>query len=212
MFRDRVDAGRQLAELLGRYRDAEDAVVLGVPRGGVVTAAEVARTLHLPLDVVVVRKIGAPGNAEFAVGAVDEDGVVIRNESAPVREEYLERAAREASAEIRRRLDAYRQGRGEQRLEGTDVILVDDGIASGLTAMAAVRFVRRRGASRVVLAVPVIAEDTAVTLRAEVDELVVVEEPRMFFAVGQFYEYFPQTEDDEVKRLLAASVSGPVAH
>jgi putative phosphoribosyl transferase len=213
MFRDRVDAGRQLAKCLEHYREA-DAVVLGVPRGGVVTAAEVSRVLDLPMDVVVARKIGAPGNEEFAVGAIDEDGEVVRNPDVRVPESYLQRACREQRDEIARRLVAYREGRAELRLEGRLVIVVDDGIATGLTALSAVRFVRRRGAARVVLAVPVISREASVTLSGEVDELVAVEIPHAFYAVGAFYEYFPQTGDDEVKVLLGGAAeragAGPV--
>jgi predicted phosphoribosyltransferase len=204
MFRDRVDGGRQLAKCLEHYRGA-DGVVLGVPRGGVVTAAEAAGILGLPLDVVVVRKIGAPGNEEFAVGAIDADGAVVRNPDVRVPEAYLERASSEQRDEIGRRLAAYRDGRAELRLAGRLVIVADDGIATGLTALAAVRFVRRHGAARVVLAVPVIAHEASETLSREVDELVAVEIPHVFYAVGQFYEYFPQTEDEEVKALLGGA-------
>jgi putative phosphoribosyl transferase len=204
MFRDRVDAGRRLATLLAGYR-GEDAVVLGIPRGGVVTAAEVARELALPLDVVVVRKLGAPGNPEFAVGAIDEDGAVYRNPEAPVSEAWLERAAREQRDEVARRVARYREGRQGLEVAGRTALVVDDGIATGLTAMAAARFLRGRHADRVVLAVPVIARDSGIGLRRVVDDLVAVEEPRSFFVVGQFYEHFPQTEDDEVIRLLAGA-------
>ncbi len=208
MFHDRVDAARQLAEKLPRFHGAPDAVVLGIPRGGVVVAAEVARILALPLDIVVVRKIGAPGNPEYAVGAIDEDGRVLRNPGASVSADYLEREAPLVRAEVERRLATYRGGRAAVSLEGKTAILVDDGIATGLTARAAVEFVRSRGAASVVLAVPVIAQASAEELRRDVDELVAVGTPAIFYAVGEFYDVFGQTTDAEVERLLNAPGSG----
>jgi putative phosphoribosyl transferase len=207
MFRDRVDAGRQLAERLERYRDDPAAIVLGIPRGGVVVAAEVARELRLPFDVVVVRKIGAPGNPEYAVGAMDEDGRVVESGVTHVSQEYLQRASAENRAEIARRVQEYRGGRRELPLQGKTAILVDDGIATGLTALAAVGFVRAHGAVSVVLATPVISRASAEQLRRHVDELVAVSEPAAFYAVGQFYEYFDQTSDEEVRRLLIVKPS-----
>lgn len=205
MFRDRTDAGRQLAERLDAFRGAPDALVLGIPRGGVVVAAEVARALGVPLDVVVTRKIGAPGNPEYAVAAMDEDGHVVRSRVAPVSEEYLSRATELDREEIRRRVREYRGSERELQLAGKAVLLVDDGIATGLTARAAIRFVRERGAARVVLAVPVIARTSAEELRRETDELVAVSEPWDFSAVGQFYERFEQTSDEEVRGLLGGT-------
>lgn len=208
MFRDRMDAGRQLAARLAPYKDDATAIVLGIPRGGVVLGAVVAEELHVPLDVVVVRKIGAPGNPEYAVGAMDEDGKVVRSRVAPVSEAYLERAAAEDREEIGRRVREYRGGRDEPQLAGKTAILVDDGIATGLTALAAVRYVRDHGAARVVLATPVIARQSSDELRSVVDELVAVDEPASFYAVGQFYEIFDQTSDAEVRRLLSRATAG----
>jgi putative phosphoribosyl transferase len=204
MFRDRVDAGRQLAARLERFKDDPGAVVIGIPRGGVVVAAEVAHELRLPLDVIVVRKIGAPGNPEYAVGAMDEDGRVLRSDVAHVSDEYLQKAAAENRAEIERRVREYRGGRAEVPVAGKTVLLVDDGIATGLTALAAIGYVHAHGAARVVLATPVIARSAAEEMRRHVDELVAVSEPVGFYAVGQFYEYFDQTSDEEVRRLLTA--------
>lgn len=203
MFRDRLDAGRQLAEKLEAYRGAPDAVVFGIPRGGVVVAAVVANELGLPLDIVVVRKIGAPGNPEFAVGAMDEDGNVRLNTGVDVSEAYVAREAEVNRVEIARRVAEYRGGRPEPELRGETAILVDDGIATGLTALAAIDFVRERGASRVVLAAPVVARETSVRLVRAADELVAVSIPATFWAVGEFYGSFPQTSDVEVKALLA---------
>ncbi len=202
VFRDRHDAGRQLAAALERYRGAPDVVVLGVPRGGVVVAAEVARLLEQPLDVVVTRKLGAPGNPEYAVGAVDADGHVFAGILAGVPEGYLARAAAAEQAEIARRVAAYRAGRPALDVAGKTAVLVDDGIATGLTLRAAVHYLKRQGAARVVVAAPVAAPDSAARLRSEADEVVVLDEPWGFSAVGQFYERFDQTSDAEVEALL----------
>ncbi len=208
MFRDRHDAGRQLAEELTRYADDPDAVVLGIPRGGVVVAAEVAERLGLPLDVVIASKIGAPGNPEYAVGAVDPDGRVLPNPYAGFTESELEHLGREAKAKTERRSRMYRAGREGLRLDGRTAIVVDDGIATGLTAEAAVAYVRRHGARKTVLAVPVISADAAERLSAKVDDLVAVERPTVFYAVGQFYRHFDQTSDDEVISSLAEQGAG----
>jgi len=205
VFRDRVDAGERVAAQLKAMGYGPSAVVLGIPRGGVELAAVVARGLGAPLDVVVVRKIGAPGNPEFAVGAVDPDGRVIANPEAWVDPHYLERTGEVEHREALRRLAEYRGGRPEPALEGRDAIVVDDGIATGLTALAAIRWLVGRGAKRVVLAVPVIAPSAVGMLTPEVDELVALEVPRGFFAVGAHYERFGQLTDGEVKALLAGA-------
>ena len=202
MFADRHDAGRRLALALERYRDAPDAIVLGVPRGGVVVAAEVARALGLPLDVVVTRKIGAPGNPEYAVGAVDADGAVHAGLVAGLPEGYLARSAAHERDEIERRLLAYRADWEAPAITGATVIVVDDGIATGLTLSAAVAYLRRKGAKRIVIAAPVAAPDSATRLRGEADEVVTLAEPDGFNAVGQFYARFDQTSDAEVRGLL----------
>ena len=200
MFSDRVEAGRRLAAAL-RGCVHPDTLVMGVPRGGVVVAAEVAREHGLELDVIVVRKIGAPGNPEYAVGAVDEDGRII-NGHARVDREYLERASEAGRAEIARRLAAYRGGRGAPRIDGRHVVVVDDGVATGLTLEAALESLRTRGAARIVVAVPVAASDAASRLTAAADELVALEIPHEFRAVGEFYRHFGQTSDAEVIALL----------
>jgi len=202
MFEDRIDAGRQLAEKLERYDHSPSVVVLGIPRGGVVVAAEVARVLALPLDVVIAAKVGAPGNPEFAAGALTADGELIANPDLHLDPSSLDGMTADARAKIARLLDSLRGGARALPLAGRVAIIVDDGLATGLTARAAVRFVKRQGAARIVLAVPVAAPRSAEALAAEVDELTSVELPTEFAAVGQFYRTFDQTTDDEVRALL----------
>lgn len=201
MFRDRDDAGRALAHSLAGTLPA-DALVLGIPRGGVVVAAAVARELGLELDVLVVRKLGAPGNPEFAIGAVDEEGAIVGGGGGYASREYLEAAAGAGRAEIARRLALYRGGRQQSVVAGRTVVLVDDGIATGMTLMAALQSLRRRGAARIVVAVPVAATDAADRIAGAADELVVLAVPPGFSAVGQFYQDFSQTGDAEVVALL----------
>lgn len=205
-FLDRWDAGRAVAERLAKYRGDPDGIVLALPRGGVPVGYEVARALGLPLDVVVVRKIGLPGEEEFAIGAVASGGVRILNEEAlemlPLDEAVIDRLASLQEAELARREEQYRGSRPFPPLAGRDVILVDDGLATGSTMRAAVRAVRARGPRRVVVAVPVGPEATCATLAREADELVCVRIPEYFMAVGAFYESFGQTSDEEVRRLL----------
>ena len=206
LFHDRVDAGRQLAEKLRQYQ-GQDAVVLGLPRGGVVVAAEVARALDLPLDVVITRKIGAPFNPEYAIGAVaEQDAVMLNDEEIAllgIPDEYVQRAIREQQAEIDRRIEEYRGGRSLKFLQNRIAILVDDGIATGYTMLAAVRAAKRAGARKVVVAVPVAPAAALPRFRSEADDIVVVDTPEPFLAVGRFYEEFEQVSDAEVERLLA---------
>jgi len=205
MFQDRVDAGRRLAGAMGSYAYVPGVIVLGIPRGGVVVAAEVARVLGAPLDIVVASKLGAPGNPEYAVGAIDADGKVTRDARFPVSEEYLRSVLEERQAEITRRLEVYRGMRPPLNVQNRTVLLVDDGIATGLTVRAAIGYLRRHGAKRIVVAAPVMPPDTAAALGEVADEIVALETPRSFSAVGQFYEDFSQTGDAEVIGLLDGS-------
>ena len=204
MFRDRIEAGRRLAEALG-HLDGEDVVVLGVPRGGVEVAAEVARLRGWPLDIVVPRKIGAPFNAELGLGAV-APGVRVLDQrmidQLGVSPDYLEEEVGIQEEEIRRRTEAYRRGRAPVELRNRVAIVVDDGVATGGTAVAALRWARAEGASRVVLAIPVAPREAVARLSKEADEVVCLATPEPFFAVGQWYEQFPQTSDQEVVELL----------
>jgi len=204
-FVDRMDAGRRLSGALDHLR-GDDVVVLGLPRGGVVVASEVAEALGAPLDVVLVRKLGVPAQPELAAGAAGEGGVLVRNESvvrrARVSETVLADLARRARAEIDRRALLYRGGRAREPVAGRTAVVVDDGIATGATARAACQVVRAQGADRVVLAAPVCSRDTAAALSGEVDELVCLETPARFLGVGWFYANFRQVTDDEVVDLL----------
>ena len=211
LFDDRVDAGRQLAKHLESFRN-QDIVVLGLPRGGVPVAFEVAKALGAPLDVLVVRKLGVPFQPELAFGAIGEGGVRVTNESV-VRETLLsekDMAAVEAKqqAEVARRSERFRGGHDRISLAGRIAVIVDDGVATGATAKAACEVARAQGASRVVLAVPIGGSDTAERFTGYADEVVCLHTPAFFFAVGQGYRNFAQTADDEVVALLDRARQG----
>ncbi|TMK23583.1 MAG: phosphoribosyltransferase [Actinobacteria bacterium] len=215
-FSDRRDAGRRLAGLLEPYR-IEQPVVACLPRGGAPVAAEVARALGAPLDVAVVRKIGAPQNSEYAIGAVAEGGVHVlgrrQGRSADLTANELGALIARAERELEERLRRYRGARPPVELAGRTVIVVDDGLATGRSALAAVRSLRRRGAARVILAAPVASREAARLLSDAADEVVCVEIPPDLWAVGTWYADFRPTTDEEVGRVLEenaeASVSRP---
>lgn len=204
-FSDRTDAGERLAGQLANYR-GRNPLILAVPRGGVVVAFPVWQALGGELDLVITRKIGAPHQPELAVGAVTGDGKIILNEGlirqAGISREYIDRIAAAEQAEITRRLHRYRGDRPVPRAGGKTVIVVDDGIATGYTLMAALRGLQESKPAELVLAVPVGPPDTLDRLRPEVDRLICIEAPVSFAAVGQFYRDFGQTGDAEVKRIL----------
>lgn len=205
-FRDRADAGRQLArEVMGL--GLRSPVVLGLPRGGIPVAAEVASAIGAPLEVFVARKVGSPGREELGIGAVAEglDQPVVSEAAHElgVTPRHLRALAGQAKAEMERRVARYRGERALPDLNGREVVLVDDGLATGVTAEAALRSLRERGPSRLVLAVPVCAAPTAARLAGVADDVVRVASPDPFLAVGQWYDDFSQTTDDEVVELLA---------
>jgi putative phosphoribosyl transferase len=204
IFVDRQEAGRRLAEALADLK-GEDVVVLGIPRGGVVVAAEVARAYGWPLDTVIPRKIRAPGNPELGLGAI-APGVRVLDQRMldvlGVSEQYLEREIAEEEREIERRSEAYRRGRPAVDVRDKVVVVVDDGIATGGTATAAVRWANAQGARKVILAVPVAPAEGVRNLSREADEVVCLETPEPFYAVGQWYQEFPQTSDEEVVQIL----------
>jgi len=204
MFKDRNDAGRKLAEKLSAYR-GQNAVVLALPRGGVVPGYEIAKILGLPLDIVVVRKVGYPGNPEYALCAVDETGTRLCSEvAADVDPTLLAEETGRQQQEAKRRIAAYRGNRKPERITGKTAIIVDDGIATGLSMRLAVRSVRAQGAKRVIVAVPVAPPEAMHDLRKEgADDIIVLEPPEDFLgAVGAHYIRFEQVEDSEVIRLL----------
>lgn len=208
-FFDRHDAGRFLARELEHLRGRPGLLVLALPRGGVPVGYEIARALSAPLDVFMVRKLGVPGQEELAMGAVASDNVRVLNEEviaalgrrAP---EAIEQATRRETEELRRREERYRGARAFPNLAGRIVVLVDDGLATGATMRAAARAVRQRQPARLIIAVPVAAESTCREMRAEANEVVCALIPEAFFGVGQFYENFSQTTDEEVRALLLA--------
>ncbi len=207
IFKDRREAGRALSIALAERGELlRDAVVLALPRGGVPVGREVARALGAPLDVLVVRKLGVPGQPELAMGAVASGGVTVAEETvlgeARISPDVFERIAEEETRELERRERLFRGSRPPQEVRDRTVLLVDDGIATGSTMLAAIRAARARGAGRVVVAVPVAPEDTCARLRREADSVICLETPRPFGAVGFWYETFSQLTDDEVGDIL----------
>lgn len=209
LFRDRIDAGRQLASALKPYAGHRDAVVLALPRGGVPVGFALAQELRLPLDVFLVRKLGVPGQEELAMGAVSSGGVRVLNLEV-VRElnitpEQIERAAGAEQRELERRARVFREGHPQIDVAEKIAIVVDDGLATGSSMRAAVKALRQAGPSQVVVAVPVGAGATCDLLRSEADHVFCLVTPENFFAVGQWYADFTQTLDDEVRELLRRS-------
>ena len=215
-FRDRTDGGRQLAAQLAEYVGRSDVVVLGLPRGGVPVAKEVATRLKAPLDVFLVRKLGVPGHAELAMGAIAEGGVEVLSEDLiqdlRIPPELVREVAVRERVELERRDVLYRGGRQAPVVRGRTVILVDDGLATGSSMQAAVLALRQHAPARIVVAVPVGASDSCDRLRRVADQVVCVSTPEPFNAVGQWYDEFSQTTDDEVRRLLATPLDLPRAN
>lgn len=205
-FRDRREAGQKLAEALSFLEGRKDVLVLGIPRGGVVVAAEVARALGAPLDVFITRKIGAPGNPELAIGAVASSGELVIDEGLVlglgVSPRYVEEETERQKQEIARQMTLYRGHRPPPQLTGKTVVLIDDGVATGATTLAALRALRATDPAELILAIPVGPPDTVERLSAEADRVVCLHTPAWFWAVGAFYEDFSQTPDEEVIRLL----------
>lgn len=206
IFRDRTDAGRFLAKKLGRYKGRSDVLVLGLPRGGVPVAFEVAKFLDAPLDVFLVRKLGFPGHEEAAMGAIASGGVIVLNESmlqgSAISDYIIHDVAQRELQELQRREEAYRAGMPEIDVSGRTVILVDDGLATGSTMRAAAQALKKQNPKRLIVAVPVGAADTCEEFRSEVDEIICGVAPDAFRAVGMWYEDFSQTSDEEVQWLV----------
>lgn len=209
LFADRREAGECLAQRLLGYT-GQNLLVLGIPRGGVAVAAPVAKRLAAPLDVVVPRKIPAPHNEELAVGAVAEDGTLYVDDTLVaylgVTEDYLRRQVSRQVEEIKRRTQLYRGSKPPREVHDRLIVLVDDGVATGYTILAALRYLRRQKPRQLVLAVPVASPEIILKLREEADKVVVVSTPEPFYAVGQFYRDFGQTTDAEVTELLEEGI------
>jgi putative phosphoribosyl transferase len=207
IFENRVEAGQYLAKELNPYANHPHAIVLALPRGGVVVGYEVASSLHLPLDITCPRKIGAPFNPELAIGAVTETGEGIMSDKIIVEwrisKSDLQAAISQEKEEAIRRLKMYRQGRPPRQIQDKTVILIDDGVATGATMRAAIKTCRAEKVGTLILAVPVAPQDTLEQLKKEVDLTICLTTPTPFFAVGQFYKQFEPTRDDEVIDLLS---------
>lgn len=214
-FSDREEAGERLAQELAAYEDGQDVVVLGLPRGGVPVAFEVAKALRAPLDVFVVRKLGVPGNPELAMGAIASGGVRVLNERVVRRmgisHEAVERVTEEEREKLKEREAVYRGARPDVQLAGKTVLLIDDGLATGATMRAAVSALREHGPRKIVVAVPTAPPETCSEFEGRVEEMVCLTTPRPFFGVGGAYRDFSQTTNEEVRELLerADALAGP---
>lgn len=206
LFRDRKDAGRKLAEQLSQYAEDENVLVLGLPRGGVPVAHEVAKSLDSEMDIFLVRKLGVPGHEELAMGAIASGGVRVVNDTVvdalDIPQRVIDAVAAEEQEELERRERAYRGDRPAPRMAGRTVILVDDGLATGASMRAAVVGLRAQNPAKVVAAVPTAAPETCEMFEGEVDEMVCAATPQPFYGVGHWYRDFSQTTDDEVRALL----------
>lgn len=206
VYINREEAGLRLAQKLSAYIGRDDVLVLGIPRGGVVTAKAVSEKLNVPLSVLVTRKIGAPNQPELAIGAVGPEGSLVLDDKLirelGVEKEYLDREIRAQSLEVSRRMKKFRVGKHPLILNLKTVVLVDDGIATGATTEAAIRYLKTEKVKKLILAVPVASADSILKLKKLVDKVVVLETPADFYAVGQFYQNFPQVIDAEVIQLL----------
>lgn len=209
MFRDRRDAGLQLSQRLKYYKEQSEVLVLSLPRGGVVTGFEIARFLNVPLDVIIVRKLGFPGQPELAIGAVSETGTVLLNHSIiatfDIPDEYIRQEISRQKEEIARRIHLYRKGRGIEKLEGKVIILVDDGVATGATMKTAIATLREEKVNKLIVALPVAPPETADELKRLADEFICIEVPLYFPSVGTYYQDFSQVTDSEVIGILKES-------
>jgi putative phosphoribosyl transferase len=211
MFKDRNEAGAQLSLMLKEYKDKEGVLVLALPRGGVVTGYEIACYLNVPLDVVIVRKIGFPGQPELGIGAVSETGTVVLNQfiisTYGVPSDYIAREVSRQKEEISRRVKLYRRGKELLALDGKTIILVDDGVATGATMKAAINTLKEEKLTKLIVALPVAPPDIADELEKMVDEFVCIETPIDFTAVGAYYHDFTQVSDEEVVELLQKTMT-----
>lgn len=205
IFKDRFEAGALLAGELKRYK-GKDTLILAIPRGGVVVASVVAKELSAPLDLIIIRKLGAPGNPELAIGAITSFGSLVLDkeliEKLHIRERYLREEQKRQLIEAKRREKVYLGGQKPSNLFGKRVILIDDGLATGATVLAAIKAIKEKGVKKIILAVPVAPRSTFKRIEPEVDNLIVLDTPDNFFALGEFYSSFPQVSDNEVINIL----------
>lgn len=206
MFYDRFDAANQLAEKLKKYKNAADTIIVAIPRGALEIGSVLCEKLNLPLDIVVTKKIGAPGNPEYAVGAVDPDGQVYLNPETLLYEripdEYIVEEKKRLTEIIKEKTEHYRKGLPKQNFTDKTIILIDDGIATGFTMRAAIAYLRRQKAKKIILAIPVAAKDSLNEIKKEVDEVICLQVPFFFGAVAQFYDIFTQVEDEQAIEYL----------
>ena len=208
IFKDRCDAGKQLAKKLASYKNNKDTIIIGLPRGGVVVANQVAKELNLSLDIIVPRKIGFPGNPETAIGAITVDGQLIFDwkiiSKMAISQDYIDYEIEKEKKEAVRRLRTYRGSKPALDFKGKIVILIDDGIATGATARVAIKSARARGAEKIIVAIPVVSRGILNVIKKEADKVFYLDAPQWFAAVGVFYEKFGQVEDEEVIKLIAS--------
>ena len=206
IFKNRLEAGQKLAEKLIKYKDQKNILVIGLPRGGLILAQEIAKKINSPLDIVVPRKIGAPNNPEFAIGAITEEGEPFLNEDIidyyKISKEYIAQEIAQEKKEAQRRLKVYRGEKEVISYNDKIIILVDDGIATGSTMLAALAFLKKKKVKKIIVAVPVLARDTIKIIEKEVEELIYLEAPLFFGAIGAFYREFDQTTDQEVVAIM----------
>ena len=202
IFKDRHEAGKKLTKKLSKYKNKKDVIVLGIPRGGVEVAFEVAKILIAPLSIVVTKKIGHPFESEFAIGAVSPGNYIVdEGYGKEAKDEYIKKTVRQMNKEIKRRYTEYTKGI-LPKLKNKIVIVVDDGLATGYTLLAAIKYVKSKNPKKVIVAVPVAAQDSFEKVKKMADELICLEVPGFFFAVGSFYQEFSQLEDEEVRFYL----------
>lgn len=206
MFKNRTEAGKQLAKKLAKYKDKKNYIILAIPRGGAVVAAEVAKELNLPLDIVMTKKISAPGNDEFAIGAVHLHGDVYLNEKIiknyDIPQEYLEKEKKKKLAHLQKQMEYLRNGKPLLNLKNKSIILVDDGIATGYTIMSAAKYLSEIPVKSIVIASPVAPKDVINNLCETCEEIIICDTPNVFGSVGKFYEEFEEVTDEQVKKIL----------
>ena len=209
IFTDRIEAGNLLSDALFKYKNLSNVVVIGLPRGGVIVAQQVAKNLNVPLDVTCPRKISAPYSPEYAIGAITETGEGILNKEAiahlSISQNYIDQAIREEKTEAINRIERFRKGQPPRDLKNQIVIIVDDGLATGYTMKAAIQSIKTNAIKKLIIAVPVSPADTLEEIRLMVDEVICLTVPSLFQAVGQFYQHFDQTTDNEVIKSLEES-------